>query len=138
MTPEEAISAHHQKRVWVPPPLFYEIHRFINHKSIDKIAAFAKARNGSSVPLIHPVSYYLKDGYTFVYPGDDLYPHDVSFYEHNYDTEKFINKTFEELENESKNLCRMKLEKFMFVIRMCCNTNDGLLPANSLIDKAKL
>ncbi|KAL7013517.1 hypothetical protein ACKWTF_015437 [Chironomus riparius] len=138
MTPEEAITAHHQKLVWVPPPLFYEIHRFINHKSIDEIAAFAKARNGSSVPLIHPVSYSLKDSYTFVYPGDDLYPKDVSFYKQNYDPERFKDKTFEELENVSKNLCRIKLEKFMFGIKMCCNTDDGLLPARSLMNKAKL
>lgn len=138
MTPEEAITAHHQKLVWVPPPLFYEIHRFINHKRIDEIAAFAKVRNGLNVPLVHPVSYYLKDSYTFVYPGDDLYPKDVSFYEQNYDSERFRDKNFEELEKKSTNLCRIKLEKFMFGIKMCCNTDDGLLPARSLVDKAKL
>ena len=138
MTPEEAITAHHQKLVWVPPPLFHELHRFLNHKKIDEIAEFAKHRNGKDIPIIHPVSYYLKDCFTFVYPGDDLYPNDVSFYEHNYDSEKFKEKTYEELENESNNVCRMKLKKFMFAMKMSFNTNDGLLPARSLVSKAKL
>jgi hypothetical protein len=80
--------------------------------------------------MILPIHYLIEDGMTLVYPGDDLYPEDANPYETAHDVNKYKHKTYEELNAESKSMCRILMTD-MFASRLMCNTDDGLLPART-------
>lgn len=129
---------HHEKEVWLPPPQYYELHRFRNYTSIDEIARLTKARNGANVPMILPVDFQLKGSIMLVYPGDDLYPSNPSLYESTHDDKLYSDKTYEEVKAGCRNFSRIEMSS-MFACNFMCNVDDGLLSAASGCDvKGKL
>jgi hypothetical protein len=68
----------------------------------------------------------LKDSMILVYPGDDLYPAKPNPYETAHDTQKYQDKTYEELARECKNVCRIEMRD-MFARNFMCNVSDGFL-----------
>lgn len=127
-TPNDLLAMHHDKTVWLPPPQFYELHRFSNFPKIDEIAKFSKSRDGQDVPLILPINFMLKDSMMLVYPGDDLYPSDANMYETAHDHQKYQDKTYDEMKTGCKNFSRIEM-KNMFASNFLCNIEDGLLSA---------
>lgn len=136
-TPDKLLEKHRNKQIWLPPPIFYELHRFLNQTKIDDIMNFAANRNGKEVPLIFPIPYYLKDGTTLIYPGDDLYPENPNLYETVHDLQKFENFTYEELAKNCDKFCRIEM-KNMYATNFMCNITDGLLAINTHIPNSKL
>ncbi|XP_070504935.1 acyl-coenzyme A diphosphatase NUDT19-like [Chironomus tepperi] len=130
LTPDEIYDGQQKDKLFLPPHLFYELHRFIDCTSIDEIANFAKQRDGQSLPLIYPIFYILKDSLAMIFPGDDLYPKNINFYEKNYDERKFSDKTYDEIIVGCKNFCRAEME-LLHSKRFLCNIDDGLLKPKS-------
>lgn len=63
-----------KKRLWLPPPQFYELSRFINFQSLEELRQFAHMRSAKGYVLTHPVIYKCTDGMVHLLPGDDMYP----------------------------------------------------------------
>lgn len=136
-TPGELLEMHEKKLIWLPPPIYYECHRFLNQTKIDDILDFAAKRSGD-IPLIFPLAYQLKGGsLTLIYPGDDLYSKHPNLYETVHDMLKFSGFTYKELAENCKNFCRLEI-KDMYARNFLCNYDDNLLPATTLISKNKL
>ncbi|XP_070504936.1 acyl-coenzyme A diphosphatase NUDT19-like [Chironomus tepperi] len=138
-TPEELLAAHRNKTSFLPPPQYFELHRFINCTKIDDIANFTKKVNGTSVPLILPKPYQLKESIMLTYPGDDLYPalNEKGYYEDNHDSQRFKDNTYDEAMEGCKNFCRIEMKNY-FASRLLCNVDDGLLPACSDVYGSKI
>jgi hypothetical protein len=128
---------HKNKQIWLPPPIFYELHRFLNQLKIDKIINFASERNGKEIPLIFPIPYYLKNSLALIYPGDDLYPKNPNLYTTVHNLQKYERLTYEELAKGCENFCRIEMME-MYARNFMCNVSDGLLPAVTLKAKNKL
>lgn len=129
---------HYEKTVWLPPPQYYELHRFRNFTSIDEIAKLTKARNGQDVPWILPINYLLKESIMLVYPGDDLYPANPNPYETTHDVSKYNDKTYEEMKDGVKKFARIEMSS-MYASNFMCNIDDELLSAaNGCEVKGKL
>lgn len=63
-----------EKRLWLPPPQFYELSRCINFQSLEELRQFAHKRSANGYVLTHPVIYKCTDGMVHLLPGDDMYP----------------------------------------------------------------
>lgn len=128
---------HHQKTASLPPPQFYELHRLRNYPNIDELARISQQRNGEGIPLVLPINFFLKDSLMLVYPGDDLYPENPNLYEATHDVQKYSEKTYDEMKQCCKNLCRIEL-KDMNATNFMCNTTDTFPSAMSDEFKGKL
>lgn len=131
------LRLHKSREIWLPPPQFYEINRLNCYPQIDTVINFAKERNGKDIPLILPINFTLRDSLALVYPGDDLYPKDANPFETSHDNNKFKEKTYQELEENCTNFCRIEL-KDMSASNFKCNVNDGFLPIQTEQFKGKM
>ncbi|XP_034099398.2 acyl-coenzyme A diphosphatase NUDT19 [Drosophila albomicans] len=73
-SPLDYLQSALRKEIWLPPPQFYELSRFLNFKSLEQLRQFAQKREVKGCVLIHPVMYKCTDGMVHLLPGDDKYP----------------------------------------------------------------
>jgi hypothetical protein len=73
-----------------------------------------------------PIHFQTKDGLISTLPGDDLYPENPDYHEASYDFQKFSDKSFEEMREISKNLCRTE-HNGLYELRLIANVTprDG-------------
>ncbi|KAH8273717.1 hypothetical protein KR018_010731 [Drosophila ironensis] len=75
-SPLDYLKACLRKELWLPPPQFYELSRFLNFQCLDNLRKFAEERAVKGTELIHPVMYKCKNGSVHLLPGDGAYPSD--------------------------------------------------------------
>ncbi|XP_041451211.1 nucleoside diphosphate-linked moiety X motif 19 [Drosophila obscura] len=73
-SPLDYLQACLRKELWLPPPQFYELSRFLNFRSLEELRQFAMQRAANGIVLTHPVMYKCNDGVVHLLPGDDAYP----------------------------------------------------------------
>nr|XP_017108858.2 nucleoside diphosphate-linked moiety X motif 19 [Drosophila bipectinata] len=76
-SPLDYLKACLRKELWLPPPQFYELSRFLNFSSLEGLRTFAEERSAKGTDLIHPVMFKCTDGTVHLLPGDALYPTDA-------------------------------------------------------------
>ncbi|XP_064549136.1 acyl-coenzyme A diphosphatase NUDT19 [Drosophila montana] len=72
--PLDYLQAALQKKLWLPPPQYYELSRCLNFQTLEELRQFAQKRASMGYVLTHPVMYKCTDGLVHLLPGDDMYP----------------------------------------------------------------
>lgn len=138
-SPDELLRKYHARELWLPPPQFFELRRLSTMHKIDELAQFAKNRSGKDMTLLMPMQFKTKDGFLHVLPGDDLYPANPNYKESDHNIEEYADKSFEEMRNMAKNLCRSE-QSDMYDVKILCNipSPDGHLGIVSDATQSKL
>ncbi|XP_059051118.1 acyl-coenzyme A diphosphatase NUDT19-like [Achroia grisella] len=78
--PTDIFKKNIQLELELHPPQAYEILRLAHIPDIDDLTKFGAKRNKHNIDVIYPIDIIAKDGTILVYPGDDLYPSSLDYY----------------------------------------------------------
>lgn len=113
VTPTEIFMQYEQKKVWIPPPVFFEIHQLERFRKLGEIMKFLEGRRSENLVMNFAVQYQLSDGVIMVLPGDELYPPNPNFYETNHEIGKFNDATIDEMRRKSCKIRRFEMDGVM-------------------------
>lgn len=100
----------YNKKVFVPPPQFYEFSRLLNFKDQNELIHFSEQRQIHGLTLCMPVQFRCNDGLAFVIPGDDAYPEPVQYVEDAEQTDRTVDATLVEFRQKSIRLNRSEIQ----------------------------
>lgn len=104
-SPNDILKKNIQLELELHPPQAYELLRLAHIADIDELAEFGKKRNKHNIDVIYPIVLRAKDGIVLLYPGDDLYPSSLDYYN---DAISFKDKTVLELREKSTVVHRLE------------------------------
>lgn len=96
-SPSEATQSFISKKMWLPPPQFYEVRRLENFASISDLHKFCLDRASEGVERWLPISFVTADAMIQLLPGDELYLEDSDFLENLLSTEKKTEEILKEV-----------------------------------------
>ncbi|XP_055683222.1 acyl-coenzyme A diphosphatase NUDT19-like [Lutzomyia longipalpis] len=96
-SPASILSKARSGDYFLPPPQHYEISKIQHKTEIEDLAIFMHNRQKHGLTLMFPYQFYLSNAVLDVYPGDSLYPKEVSFTHPNHDIDEYKDKTADEM-----------------------------------------
>jgi nucleoside diphosphate-linked moiety X motif protein 19 len=103
LSPSEATESFISKKIWLPPPQFYEVRRLENFASLSTLHKFCLDHASEISERWLPITLVTADSMLQLLPGDELYVEDPYYIENHLCTEK---KT-EEIMKEGKRFHRL-------------------------------
>ncbi|XP_075151315.1 acyl-coenzyme A diphosphatase NUDT19-like isoform X2 [Haematobia irritans] len=103
ISPSLAIEMFKERKIWLPPMLFFEISRLSNMVSWIKLKEFAKRRALLGCTLLMLAYYRCEDALVGTLPGDDFYPENILTHTET----KNLSGSSEDFHNKTKNKHRL-------------------------------
>lgn len=127
LSPEDVFNQHRKGNIWIPPPVFIEIHQFLGLKKLFNVMNFLENRKGSGLKINFPIQYNLSDGMIIVLPGDDLYPKNPNYSKIDHNPEEFCELSIQQFNGKFQNLYRFDMRDMLDIKLVIKSENQGKL-----------